>query len=51
MLKERIELLSPVGTFDCLQAAIKAGAYAVYFRMEQLKRRVCSFDLFPINDM
>ena len=36
MKDSKIELLSPVGSFDCLQAAVKGGADAVYFGVEQL---------------
>jgi len=51
MRKERIELLSPVGSFDCLQAAIKAGANAVYFGVEQLNMRARAINAFSISDI
>ena len=36
-MKEReIELLAPAGSFESMQAAINAGANAVYFGVEQL---------------
>ena len=51
MNEGKIELLSPVGSFDCLQAAIKAGADAVYFGVEQLNMRTRSAQMFSINDI
>jgi len=51
MKEKRIELLSPAGSFDCLQAAIVAGADAVYFGVEQLNMRTRSTNLFSVNDI
>ena len=51
MKKRKIELLSPAGSFDCLQAAIKAGADAIYFGVEQLNMRTRSSKSFSINDI
>lgn len=51
MLKKKIELLSPVGSFDCLQAAVNGGADAVYFGVEQLNMRAKSVNSFSINDI
>lgn len=52
MLKKRqIELLSPVGSFDSLQAAIRAGADAIYFGVEQLNMRAKSAQSFSISDI
>lgn len=52
IMKERkIELLSPAGSFECLQAAIKGGADAVYFGVEQLNMRAKSVISFSINDI
>jgi len=51
MKKRKIELLSPAGSFDCLHAAIKAGAYAIYFGVEQLNMRTRSSKSFSINDI
>lgn len=51
MKANRIELLSPAGSFDCLQAAIKAGADAVYFGVEQLNMRTRSSNSFSQNDI
>lgn len=49
--KKKIELLAPAGSFDCLQAAINAGADAVYFGVEQLNMRACSAHSFSISDL
>jgi putative protease len=51
MLKERIELLSPAGSFDCLEAAVQAGADAIYFGVEQLNMRARSSKSFSITDI
>ena len=51
MKKRKIELLSPAGSFDCLQAAIKAGADAIYFGVEQLNMRTRSSKSFSISDI
>jgi len=51
MKERKIELLSPVGSFDCLQAAINAGADAVYFGVEQLNMRTRSSISFSIDDI
>lgn len=51
MLQHKIELLSPAGSFDALQAAINAGADAVYFGVEQLNMRTRSASPFAINDI
>ncbi|MDR3693908.1 peptidase U32 family protein [Mucilaginibacter sp.] len=51
MKKNKIELLSPAGSFDCLQAAINAGADAVYFGVEQLNMRAKSVNSFGVDDI
>jgi putative protease len=51
MKQRKIELLAPVGSFDCLQAAIKAGADAIYFGVEQLNMRTRSSGSFSIEDI
>lgn len=48
---KKIELLSPAGSFDCLQAAFNAGADAVYFGVEQLNMRTRSSHSFSVNDI
>ncbi len=49
--KDHIELLSPVGSFESLQAAIKAGADAIYFGVEQLNMRTKSSNALTLNDI
>ena len=51
MSKKPIELLSPVGSFESLQAAIQAGANAVYFGLEQLNMRAKSINSFSVDDL
>jgi U32 family peptidase len=51
MNKKKIEILAPAGSFESLQAAIKAGADAVYFGVEQLNMRARSADSFSIADI
>jgi U32 family peptidase len=46
-----IELLSPAGSFESLEAALQAGANAVYFGVEQLNMRAKSSVNFSIDDM
>ncbi len=46
-----IELLAPVGSFESLQAAINAGADAIYFGVEQLNMRAKSTNSFLIDDL
>jgi hypothetical protein len=49
-MKNKIELLSPVGSFENLHAAIQGGADAIYFGVEQLNMRAKSINSFSIND-
>lgn len=51
MRKKQIELLAPVGSFDSLQAAIKGGADAIYFGVEQLNMRTRSAQSFYLSDI
>jgi len=51
MKDKKIELLAPVGSFDCLQAAINAGADSVYFGVEQLNMRTRSAGTFTNADI
>ncbi|MBI3137052.1 MAG: U32 family peptidase [Sphingobacteriales bacterium] len=51
MRKDKVELLAPAGSFDSLQAAINAGADAVYFGVEQLNMRTRSSQSFTISDI
>lgn len=45
------ELLSPAGSFETMQAAINAGADAIYFGVEQLNMRSRSSGGFTISDI
>ena len=47
----KIELLSPAGSFEALQAAIDNGADAVYFGVEQLNMRARSSNNFTLDDI
>lgn len=49
--KTGIELLSPCGSFESLQAAIQAGCDAVYFGIEQLNMRARSSINFSLEDL
>jgi U32 family peptidase len=51
MIKKKIEILAPAGSFESLQAAIRAGADAVYFGVEQLNMRTRSANSFTIDDI
>lgn len=46
-----MELLSPAGSFESLQAAIQGGADAVYFGIEQLNMRARSSANFSVDDL
>lgn len=50
-MNRKIELLSPAGSFESLQAALEAGADAIYFGVEQLNMRAKSVNSFTINDL
>ncbi len=49
-LKQKIELLAPAGDFQCLQAAIQAGADAVYFGLKEFNMRARAKN-FSISDL
>lgn len=49
--KTGMELLSPCGSFESLQAAIQAGCDAVYFGIEQLNMRARSSINFSLEDL
>ncbi|MBY0481915.1 MAG: U32 family peptidase [Chitinophagaceae bacterium] len=51
MKESNIELLSPAGSFEAMQAAINAGADAIYFGVEQLNMRTRSANSFSISDL
>lgn len=41
-----MEIMSPAGSFESLNAAIKAGADSIYFGVEQLNMRARSSNNF-----
>ncbi len=45
------ELLSPVGSFETLMAAIQAGADAIYFGIEQLNMRARAANNFTLKNL
>ena len=49
--EQHIEILSPAGCYASLQAAIDAGADAVYFGLAQLNMRARSRRSFHVNDL
>ena len=51
MRDKKPELLSPVGSFESLHAAIRGGADAIYFGVEQLNMRTKSVPTITINDI
>ena len=51
MPRKTPELLAPAGSFESLQAAINAGADAVYFGTEQLNMRAKSINSFALTDL
>ncbi|MEW6773174.1 MAG: U32 family peptidase [Bacteroidota bacterium] len=48
---QRLELMSPAGSFESLMAAIKAGCNSVYFGIEQLNMRARSSINFTLEDL
>ncbi len=50
-MKNKVELLAPVGSFESLHAAIQAGANAIYFGVEQLNMRAKSINSFSLSDL
>ncbi len=47
----KVTLMSPAGSYESLQAAIQAGADAVYFGVEQLNMRARSTNTFTLADL
>ena len=45
-----VELLSPVGDFNCLKAAVQNGADSVYFGADTFNARIFASN-FTINDI
>jgi putative protease len=50
-VKNQLELMAPAGSFECLTAAIQAGANSVYFGVEQLNMRTKSTHNFILEDL
>ena len=48
---KQIELMSPIGSYETLMAAIKAGTNSVYFGVEQLNMRAKSTNNFTTEDL
>ena len=48
---EELEIMAPAGNFECLAAAIKAGANSVYFGVEQLNMRARAANNFTLDDL
>lgn len=48
---QKVELMSPAGSFESLMAAIKGGCDAVYFGVEQLNMRARSTNNFTLEDL
>ncbi|MDP3728758.1 MAG: peptidase U32 family protein [bacterium] len=46
-----IEIMSPAGNWESLQAAIQAGCNSIYFGVEQLNMRARSTNNFTIDDL
>ena len=49
--KNNIEVMSPVGSYEALYAAIEAGCNSVYFGVEGLNMRSRSSANFTMDDM
>lgn len=48
---QKVEILAPAGSFESLQAALQAGADAVYFGVEQLNMRARASINFALADL
>ncbi|MCT4613292.1 MAG: U32 family peptidase [Marinifilaceae bacterium] len=51
MIREDIELMAPVGSYESLMAAINAGANSIYFGVELLNMRARSSNNFTLEDL
>ncbi|MDR2684974.1 MAG: U32 family peptidase [Prevotellaceae bacterium] len=51
MQRKDFEIMAPAGSWDCLQAAAKAGANSVYFGIEGLNMRNRSANNFTVSDL
>ena len=50
-MKPELEIMAPVGSPECLAAAIRAGANSIYFGIENLNMRAHSASTFTIDDL
>ena len=50
-MKEQVEIMAPVGSWESLAAAIEAGATSVYFGIEYLNMRSRSSANFTTDDL
>ena len=50
-MKNTIEIMAPVGSYESLMAAIQAGAGSVYFGVEHLNMRARSANNFTLEDL
>jgi putative protease len=51
MKREDFEIMSPVGSWESLEAAIQGGADSIYFGVEQLNMRARSSHNFTLDDL
>ena len=51
MKNRTIEIMSPAGSWESLQAAIQGGANSIYFGIEQLNMRARSSNNFTLKDL
>ena len=50
-MKKKVEIMAPAGSFESLQASLKAGANSVYFGVEQLNMRTKGANNFKTSDL
>ncbi len=50
-MKPQVEIMSPAGSFEALQAALQAGANSVYFGVDQLHMRAGNTQSFSLSDL
>ena len=50
-MRDKIEIMAPVGSWESLQAAIQGGADAVYFGVGKLNMRSRSAANFTVGDL
>ena len=50
-MNKKVEIMAPAGSYESLEAAIKAGADSVYFGIEQLNMRARASNNFTLDDL